>query len=74
MVILQKLQSLFKVLVYVSGTLNKTSLALETSRNAKKVHYFQGKNRVIGEFETLSGRPRPRKCLCEPTVCKQILE
>ena len=48
MVILQKLQSLFKVLVYeTSGTI--ASLALETSRNAKKVHYFQGKNRVIRE-------------------------
>ena len=68
MVILQKLQSLFKVLVYeTSGTI--ASLALETSRNAKNVHYFQGKNRVIGEFGTLSGRPRPRQCLCEPTVC-----
>ena len=64
MVILQKLQILFKLLVYgTCGT--KTSLALETSRNAKKVHYFQGKNHVIGEFEILSGRPS----VCASPLC-----
>ena len=33
-----------------------------------------GKNRVIGEFETFSGRLTPRLCLCEPTVCQRFLK
>ena len=29
---------------------------------------------MIGEFETFSGRLRPRLCLCEPTVCERFLK
>jgi len=68
MVILQTVQILFGCL-FCATCGAKTPLALEASRNSERFYYFQGKNSLIGEFETFCGRPRPRQCLCEPTVC-----
>ena len=39
-----------------------TPLALEMCRNSENVHYFLGNIRVIGEFETFTGRSRLRQC------------
>ena len=52
----------------------KKPLALETSQISEKFPYLQEKKRVIREFETFCGRPRPRLSLCEPISCKRILK
>ena len=69
MVILQRVQILSRCIFCATCGTNTPFIALEASRNFERVYYFQGKNRLIGEFETFCGRPRARQCLCEPTVC-----